>query len=325
MIDATAATPVWLRILRNPISRILLFSLLAFGLYALMYRLLPPPKMTMSELVRMDGAELWRYSLRSLVPIALAYWLMVRVIEGRKVSELSPRKLPLAGIGWLVGMGLMLAAAALLAAFGAYRVHGMNESVELLAPLVVLGLLPGITEEIIVRGVLFRVVEDGLGSWAALVLSAAIFGGMHLANPNATTWSSIAIAVEAGLLLGFAYAWTRSLWFCIGLHAAWNFTQGPLLGIPVSGIEQRGWLDATLSGPTWLSGGEFGAEASVLTVVLCTSLARLVRVARASQRSPPSAVLGSHRCHARTPRSRTIGPARKQGRLECRLGPVQAV
>ncbi len=116
-------------------------------------------------------------------------------------------------------------------------------------------------------------VEDGLGTWVALAISAALFGLGHLANPNATVWSSIAIAIEAGLLLGMAYAWTRSLWFCMGVHAAWNFTQGPLLGIPVSGFELKGLLVSTTQGPTLLSGGEFGAEASILTVIVCVSVA----------------------------------------------------
>ena len=163
---------------------------------------------------------------------------------------------------------------------GAYRIQGVNPDAYLLGPLVVLGLLPGITEEIIARGILFRVVEEGLGTWVALVISALLFGFGHMANPNATVWSSVAIAIEAGLLLGMAYAWTRSLWFCMGLHAAWNFTQGPLLGIPVSGFEVKGLLVSTTQGPALLSGGEFGAEASILTVIVCVSLGRCSSPAR---------------------------------------------
>lgn len=273
MTETTAPVPLWLRILRNPLSRLVLFAVTFIGLSMLAYRLLPPADLEMDALLRDGGGELWRHAIRSLAPAVLAYWLLVRLVEGRKVSELAPRKLPTAVVGWLIGMGIMLATAAVLALFGVYRVHGVHEGVNLLAPLIVLGLVPGIAEEIVTRGVLYRVVEDGLGTWAALAISAIFFGGMHLGNPNATTWSSIAIAIEAGLLLGLAYAWTRSLWFCFGLHAAWNFTQGPLLDIPVSGVELTGWLDASVSGPEWLSGGAFGAEASVLTVVLCTSLA----------------------------------------------------
>lgn len=273
MTEVLAPVPLWLRILRNPLSRILLFGLAFIGFSLLAYRLLPPADMKIDALLRDGGVELWRHAIRAIAPAVLAYWLLVRVVEGRKISELAPRKLPSALVGWLVGMGIMLVTAALLALFGVYRVNGVHEGVNLLAPLIVLALAPGIAEEIVARGVLYRVVEDGLGTWAALAISAIFFGGMHLGNPNASPWSSTAIAIEAGLLLGLAYAWTRSLWFCFGLHAAWNFTQGPLLDIPVSGIELTGWLDASVSGPEWLSGGAFGAEASVLTVFLCTSLA----------------------------------------------------
>ena len=202
--------------------------------------LIPLPRLTPEQSLGVTGAELWLRALRSLVPTVLAYWLLVRFVERRPVTELAPKKaLTHSAIGWLVGMGILLLAACAMARSASSAWMAYNPDAYLVGPLVVLGLLPGITEEIIARGVLFRVVEEGVGSWAALVVSAALFGFGHAANPNATLWSSIAIAVEAGLLLGMAYAWTRSLWFCMGLHAAWNFTQGPLLGIPVSGIARR--------------------------------------------------------------------------------------
>jgi membrane protease YdiL (CAAX protease family) len=275
MIDTVTAKPaLWLRILRNPLTRIVLFMLMAFLIGRAMHWLLPYKALKPDAALAVTGAELWLRALRSLVPTVLAYWLLVRFVEGRRVSELAPRKaLSHSGVGWLVGMGLLLLAAAAMAAVGAYRVQGINTGAYLLGPLVVLGLLPGITEEIIARGLLFRVVEDGLGTWIALVFSALMFGAGHLANPNATLWSSAAIAIEAGLLLGMAYAWTRSLWFCMGLHAAWNFTQGPLLGIPVSGFDVTGLLTSTTQGPALLSGGEFGAEGSILTVIICVTLA----------------------------------------------------
>jgi len=118
--------------------------------------------------------------------------------------------------------------------------------------------------------VLFRIVEEGLGSWWALVISALFFGASHIANPGATLWSSAAIAIEAGLLFGMIYHLTRSLSLCMGLHAAWNFAQGTIYGIPVSGTRADGWLVSTRSGPDWLSGGVFGAEASVVALTLCS-------------------------------------------------------
>ena len=97
-------------------------------------------------------------------------------------------------------------------------------------------------------------------------LAALFFGAAHIFNPGATLWSSAAIAIEAGLLLAMIYHVTRSLWACIGLHAAWNIMQGTLYGIPVSGSKADGWLVSMRTGPDWLSGGVFGAEASVVAL-----------------------------------------------------------
>jgi membrane protease YdiL (CAAX protease family) len=128
-----------------------------------------------------------------------------------------------------------------------------------------------VVEEIVGRGVLFRVVEDGMGSWIALAVSSLLFGVAHALNPNATLWSFLAIAI-LGVLLGLLYMVTRSLYVCIGVHAAWNIVQGPVLGIPVSGNDPQGLLVATLSGPTWLSGGAFGAETSMVSLLMLTAL-----------------------------------------------------
>ena len=117
---------------------------------------------------------------------------------------------------------------------------------------------------------MFRHLEDFGGSWFALALTSALFGVAHIFNPNATFFSSFAIAVEAGILLGGAYMLTRSLWAPIGLHAAWNFTQGQVFDVPVSGIDGTGLVEAKLSGPELLSGGTFGLEASVIALVIAT-------------------------------------------------------
>jgi uncharacterized protein len=98
-----------------------------------------------------------------------------------------------------------------------------------------------------------------------------LFGLAHSQNPGATLFSTFAIAVEGGLLLGGSYMLTRSLWMPIGLHAAWNFTQGPVLGVPVSGNPVHGLIRAKLEGPTILSGGAFGLEASIIAIAVCTA------------------------------------------------------
>ena len=81
-------------------------------------------------------------------------------------------------------------------------------------------------EELRDRGILFRLLEQNLGTWGALGLSAVAFGFSHWKNPGATWWSSLAIALEGGVLLAALYAATRSLWIPIGVHWSWNLFEG---------------------------------------------------------------------------------------------------
>lgn len=212
--------------------------------------------------------------LSEALPCLIAYLLLVWIIERRRPSELAWRKLvPHSLVGLALGMALFGLVMGILGSAGAYRIFGTNPSMPWLAAVIVLGVVPAIGEEIITRGVLFRIVEEGLGTWVALLVSALLFGLGHLGNPNATVWSALAIAVEAGLLFGLLYHVTRSLYLCMGLHAAWNIAEGPLYGGPVSGIATPSFIEAKFSGPDWLTGGAFGPEASVVALACCLAIA----------------------------------------------------
>ena len=182
-------------------------------------------------------------------------------------GEHALRNLGLGLVGGALLFSLVTAVAALV---GVYDIVGLGSSRSILYTLVMFGIIPGVMEELLFRGILFRHLEDFGGSWFALALTSALFGVAHIFNPNATIFSSFAIAVEAGVLLGGAYMLTRSLWAPIGLHAAWNFTQGEVFDVPVSGIDGTGLVEAKLSGPELLSGGAFGLEASVIALVIAT-------------------------------------------------------
>lgn len=269
--EPTVATPTSLplRLLRSPLGRIVAFfvvlTVLVF-IARLVYSALGLPKGDLPFDKVTPAIEAFR-----LAPVVLAYWLLVRIVERRRVDELAPRKaVPHVLLGIAGGTIVFSLVVGALWALGAYVVDGVNHQVHWLGPILVMGVGAGVGEEIVSRGVIFRIVEEGLGTWAALLLSAAVFGGLHLWNPNATTWSALAIALEAGLLFGLLYHVTRSLWVCMGAHAAWNVAQGPFYGIPVSGFEQHGFLVAHVQGPSWLTGGAFGAEASVVALGLCS-------------------------------------------------------
>ena len=214
-------------------------------------------------------------AVRSVISLAVCiavYKLAIARLGERPRDEMKIAGAPTSlGIGLAIGAGLMGVIVAVAAAFDVYNIVAPGGTEDLATNLIAAAIVPGILEEIFFRGILFRWVEEFAGSWAALILTSALFGLAHSGNPNATWFSSFTIAVEAGVLLGGAYMLTRNLWMPIGLHAAWNFVQGAVFDSPVSGIEQEGLVDARLSGPELLSGGTFGLEASVIALLIATA------------------------------------------------------
>lgn len=266
------AAPGWQRwLVFSPVARIVNFAVMMFVFTVTVHFVVGSLGWTAKEAAPLQHA-LARLAMQ-LLPAVLAYLVLVRLIERRRMTELSLRQLPALGLlGLLVGACLISLVIGVLWLAGSYHVTGTNPHVDWLPAVLVVGLGAGIGEEIITRGALFRIVEEGLGTWWALAISAAFFGAAHIFNPGATLWSSAAIAIEAGILLALLYHVTRSLWACIGMHAAWNVLQGTLYGVAVSGTAADGLLVSKLTGPDWLSGGAFGAEASVVALLACSSV-----------------------------------------------------
>ena len=210
-------------------------------------------------------------SAMQLVGAIIAYIIIVRVMEQRRTPvELRWRRLvPDLLRGMAFGFMAISASVMVIAVFGGYRIVGIDRGYDPWADLFLMGVVAGISEEIMMRGVLFRLVEEWLGTWGALGISAFVFGIMHWGNADGTLWGGIAIAIEAGLLFAAVYVVTRSLWWCMGLHFMWNVAEGPIFGSIVSGSgDQRSWLVSQWAGPEWLTGGRFGLEASVVPVIL---------------------------------------------------------
>lgn len=144
-------------------------------------------------------------------------------------------------------------------------------------------------EELILRGVLFGVSEEYLGSWLALIATSAFFGAWHLGNPVAPVIGAVFIAIEAGVLLAAAYMLTRRLWLSIGFHMAWNVTQAAIFSGMVSGVEMPpGLSNAVTEGPEPMTGGKFGVEAFIVVFLLCTAtVVHLLRMAARRGRIVP--------------------------------------
>jgi uncharacterized protein len=231
---------------------------------------------------------------------ALAVWVyrrVVRITEKRDATELGRTGLR-DGLARGTGIGIAVCAAviALLAVFGAYRIVGWGSLGGLVG---VLGMMAAVAvgEELLMRGVLFRLLEELSGTWGALAVSALVFGALHLVNPGATVWGSFAIAVEGGLMIGAAFVATRSLWLPIGLHFGWNVALGGLFGAVVSGSDStgHGLLVAALEGPAALTGGTVGPEASVVALVVCAvpTVLLLRRARRAGHIRPRRGVVAA--------------------------------
>jgi membrane protease YdiL (CAAX protease family) len=203
----------------------------------------------------------------------VAYRLFVRWIEKRSADELAFSSAPLQlGIGVPLGAAMFGATALALWLAKCLEIEGTNPW-HVLIPAAIGAAASAVIEEILFRGIVFRITEASLGTWLALTISALLFGAIHLLNPNANWYAGLAIVLEAGIFLAAAYVWSRSLWFVIGAHFAWNFTEGGIFGVAVSGHQNEGLFRARMSGSTLLSGGAFGAETSVIAIAICLAVA----------------------------------------------------
>lgn len=141
---------------------------------------------------------------------------------------------------------------------------GDGMTIRLLLAALLPTILIGYWEELVNRGYLFQNMREGMGMAGAVVVSCIVYGVLHAANPNAS-WLSSVIIVGFGLLRLYGYLATGLLWLSIGMHIGWNFFQGPVFGFPASGhAEASTLLSHEHVGADWLSGGDFGPEASLL-------------------------------------------------------------
>jgi membrane protease YdiL (CAAX protease family) len=219
-----------------------------------------------------------------------AYLFGFRFIERRRPPELAGLISLKEFFGGLaLGVTLFSAVIAVLWLVGVYHLQARGTTAGLGAG-ALSALLAATVEETLIRGFLFRIVQMLGGTWIAILISSAFFGAGHAFNPGATVTSSIAIALEAGVLLAAAYVLTGRLWFPMGLHAGWNFSEGSLYGLSVSGFTAKNALThGILRGPVILTGGAFGPEASIVAVALCCGAAILLlwRAAKMGRIRPP--------------------------------------
>ncbi|HUX93210.1 MAG TPA: CPBP family intramembrane glutamic endopeptidase [Ignavibacteriaceae bacterium] len=203
----------------------------------------------------------------------VSYTILYRFYEKRQITELKLTGFTKnAGIGFLVGFILQSFVILIIYIGGGYSILRVNPA-SFLLPGFMIALSSGIFEEILFRGIIFRLTEEKLGSTIAIIISALIFGLMHLANKNSSIYSAVAIAIEAGVLLAASYIYSKNLWLPIFLHFAWNFAEAGIYGAVISGNTiNKSLFTSKFTGPDFLTGGAFGPENSIQAVLLCLAV-----------------------------------------------------
>jgi membrane protease YdiL (CAAX protease family) len=216
--------------------------------------------------------------LGSIALVAI-YWLAVRFGEQRTVPELNLRQAPVELL-----LGMILGAALMIAIVGTLWVGGwvviQTKAVSAVALAARDSIRSGVLEELVLRLVVFRLLWRALGLWPALAGAALLFGVLHLANPDSSPFAAACLIAGEGVGIGL-YLLTGRIWASIGMHAAWNFTQGWIFGAVVSGTSEISGgplsLQPAANVSQMLSGGGFGPEGSwaALIVSLAASVALL--------------------------------------------------
>ena len=203
------------------------------------------------------------------VLLLLMYRWLVKSYEERKIEELSMQKsLKDTGIGFLWGMLMMAAVIGIFALCGWYKIIGCSFNVAFIYRYLMAYFVVAVGEEIVFRGIMFRLLDSQFNLWVALIISAIVFGAAHIINPNATVVSTVGISLATGVLFGLLFKYYRTLWVPIGIHWSWNFVQGTVTGCPVSGgAPDYSILQSVTSGPELFTGGLFGPEASIITMI----------------------------------------------------------
>jgi uncharacterized protein len=226
--------------------------------------------------LKIPGVSMLNADVRNLVKgifvsilILGSYWFFYSKYENRIIAELSTKGLwKKLLVGILTGSGLQSLTMLVIYFYGGFKIIAINPVSTLIIPFTVAFTI-AIIEEILLRGIVFRITEEKWGSKIALIISGVIFGGVHLINPHVTIISFLCITV-VGVLFAAAYMYYRNLWMPIAIHFAWNFTQNGIFGAVTSGNEKTNSLFTTnITGHEIITGGEFGPEGSIQALAFC--------------------------------------------------------
>lgn len=264
------------RILNAPLTRILLGLIVCFIAFILAQQVTGK----LLDFTSLD--KNFRNLIKGIIASAtviFAYIYFFKKYEKRTITEFSNKgiaKYIIAGV--IIGVLLQCLTILIIIINGSFEIVSVNPISDMIIPFTV-AFSVAIFEEILIRGIIFRILEEKLGSYISLLITAIIFGALHLANPNSTGFSGLCVGIEAGFLMGAAYIYARNLWFPIAIHFAWNFMQSGIFGAITSGNEKTSSLLTTkITGSQLFTGGAFGPEGTIQAIIFCSlaSIALLI-------------------------------------------------
>lgn len=226
--------------------------------------------------------------------VLLASWVMAR-IERRHIEDYGLPLRPGFGTHLVGGLALGLAAISLLvgALWAVGAAHFAVSPIPLQTAVAYAVLWGGsmfataLAEEYLTRGYPLVTLARGIGFWPAAIVLSLAFGALHLGNPGETPLG-IAGTVLLGLVFCYSVRATGSLWLAVGVHAAWNWGETFLYGVPNSGLLLQGHaLQGAFAGPAWLTGGSAGPEGSLLALPVIGLLFVGIRRARPAASHAP--------------------------------------
>lgn len=243
---------------------LLIFFGFFFGLLAALLEMILPGfklNLTISQIIEM---------LAITLSVFLARWLLDRQSIFSLGLNLRRRALLDATIGISITFVIFSFIYAIMSLVGWIRFEGfawqetpLLQVIEEMSLAFIIFIVVAWNEELLSRGYHLQTIASGLNLTWGIILSSAVFGLLHLGNPNAT-WASATGIFFAGLFLAYGYIRTKQLWLPIGLHIGWNFFEGPVFGFPVSGLETFRLMNLHVSGSELWTGGAFGPEAGLI-------------------------------------------------------------
>ncbi len=229
-----------------------------------------------------DGQELSQFNLGSMISFwtmltgatfitIYLFWIKIDKGSWKEIGLIDSKSIPNFLYGTGLGIGMVTFGYLFMMILGFATFEWGQFALGSFTAWLLFFLVQPFFEELLFRGYVLRLIERYFSTWTAIILSSILFGLIHAPNENFSYLGLISIALS-GLLMGWLFVRTGTLWAPTGLHFSWNFFQGVIFGYPTSGINTYEVLANQYTGPQWLSGGDFGFEGSIFAVLLLTAV-----------------------------------------------------